>query len=108
MGSSMNYKKGKQSMNRMTQGKAKAFAQNIIIKPGKGRYPDCFKILPYSWCPKKDELPEIPINVPQTCKTCQEYLKSKFYQEHFAEKAYEDKLIKIKKEGLPTIIETIM
>jgi hypothetical protein len=106
MGSAMNYAKGRRAMKRMSDGKAKAFAQNIIIKVGKGRYPDCFKILPYIWCPKSEEIPNDPKNVPKTCKTCQEFLKSKFYSEHFAERVHEERLKRIKEAGLPTVIES--
>lgn len=106
MGSSMNYAKGRQAMQRMADGKAKAFAQNIIIKEGRGKYPDCFKTLPYAWCPKSEEIPEDPKICPKTCKTCQEFLKSKFYSDNFAEKARLDKIKRLQEAGLPTVIES--
>ncbi len=102
----MNYAKGRKAMQRMADGKARAFAQNIITKDGRGRYPNCFKILPYVWCPKPEEIPEDPMNTPQTCKNCQEFLKSRFYSEHFAEKAQEEKLKRFREAGIPTVIET--
>lgn len=106
MGSAMNYRKGRQAMKRMSEGKSRAFAQNIIIKDDKGRYPNCFKILPYAWCPKPEEIPDNPLNTPNTCKSCQEFLKSKFYSEHFAEKTHEERLRRLRESGLPTVIET--
>ncbi|MFH1824602.1 MAG: hypothetical protein ABH873_05180 [Candidatus Firestonebacteria bacterium] len=106
MGSKMNYAKGRQAMRRMSDGKKKAFAQNIIIKDGRGRYPKCFEILPYQWCPKKEEIPEDPKNVPETCKLCQEFVKSKFFNEHFAKQTQIERLKHMKESGLPVTIET--
>jgi hypothetical protein len=88
MGSGMNYSKGRQAMKRMSDGKAKALAQNVIIKDGRGRYPKCLKILPYQWCPKKEEV-----------------MQSKFYFEHFAQKAREERIKRMQEMGLPTRIE---
>lgn len=105
MGGAPNYAKGRAAMRRMSDGKASAFAQNIIIKDGRGRYPKCFEILPYDWCPKKEEIPEDPKNVPNTCKQCREFTKSKFYNEHFAEKARLERLEQARKQGLPTQLE---
>jgi len=105
MGSGMNYAKGRQAMKRMSDGKAKAFAQNIIIKEGRGRYPKCLEILPYLWCPKKGEVPSDPKNVLDNCKTCQEFMQSKFYSEHFAQKAREERLKRLQEMGMPTRIE---
>jgi len=106
MGSSMNYSKGRMALRKMSDGKARAFAQNIIIRDGKGRYPECFKSLPYGWCPKQEKIPKDPKSVPQTCKMCQEFLKSKFYSKHFEEKRRQELLKRLQKSGMPTRIET--
>ncbi|MEM7816054.1 MAG: hypothetical protein QXN71_02975 [Candidatus Aenigmatarchaeota archaeon] len=105
MGGAPNYSKGRQMMRKISEGRAKAFAQNIIIKDGKGRYPDCLKILPYNWCPNQNEISNDSKNLPETCKTCQEFLKSRFYLQHFAQKIHKDMLKRISEQGLPTSIE---
>jgi len=105
MGGAPNYSKGRQEMRRMSDGKARAFAQNIIIKDGRGRYPKCLEILPYQWCPKKEEVPSDPKNLLQNCKTCLEFTQSKFYIEHFAHKAMEERIKRLHEMGLPTRIE---
>ncbi|MBN1896154.1 MAG: hypothetical protein JW789_00315 [Candidatus Aenigmarchaeota archaeon] len=95
------------------RGKLKAWAdqerrvlnnENVIIKDGSGRYPECFEILPYGWCPKLEEIPEDPKDVPKTCKACQEFLKSKFYEKYFMLDNYRKKLERMKSLGLPTMI----
>ncbi|RKY12766.1 MAG: hypothetical protein DRP65_00150 [Planctomycetota bacterium] len=81
--------------------------ENVIIKEGRGRYPECFKTLPYGWCPRPSEIPDEPKNVPKTCKACQEYLQSKFYQKYFLPGEYRKRLERFKAIGLPTKIETV-
>ena len=91
-------------MKRMADGKAAAFSQNIIIKDGQGKYPKCFETLPYGFCPKPEDVPSEPKKYPKTCKFCQEFLKSKFYQKHFMMDAHKRRLERLKAMGMPTII----
>ncbi|MFH1824229.1 MAG: hypothetical protein ABH873_03270 [Candidatus Firestonebacteria bacterium] len=62
------HRKGIEKTRGMREGRKKTYAQNIIIKYGKGRYPKCFEILPYDWCSKKEEIPDDPKNVPKECR----------------------------------------
>jgi hypothetical protein len=102
MGGAPNYKKGRANMKRMADGKAKGFAQNIIIEQGKGRYPNCLKLdpKPYYFCPKLDDIPDEPKNVPNDCKYCQEYIKSKFWDKTTRGK----RLKRLRDSGMPTQI----
>lgn len=84
MAGAPNYAKGRTAMRRMGEGKARAFAQNIIVRDGKGKYPKCLGQKLYYFC--HEEVPSDPKNVPRDCKFCQEYLKSKFYEETTGEK----------------------
>ncbi len=81
MGGAPNYRKGRAAMRRMTEGKARAFAQNIIVESGKGKYPKCLKDDPklYEWCPKEEVKDHK--NVPKECKNCPQYTRSKFWEE---------------------------
>lgn len=103
MGAGMNYSKGRAAMQRMSDGKARAFAQNIIIKQGKGRYPKCLKLepKPYCFCPKPESIPQDHNNVPQECKSCQEYTKSLFWEES----TRVERIKRLQSMGIPTRIE---
>ena len=102
MGGAPNYAKGRAAMRRMSEGKAKAFAQNVIIEHGKGRYPKCLELLPYEWCPKPEEVPKDPKEIPKTCKTCQEYIKSNFQ----AEERQRERLKRLQEAGIPLSVTT--
>jgi len=78
--------------------------ETIIVKPGKGKYPDCLQEKPYPEICPKTELKNA-IDVPKECKFCPEFLESKFYLKNFAEKIMKEKIRRLK-EVLPLIIET--
>ncbi len=102
MGGAPNYAKGRANMARMADGKSRAFAQNIIVDRGKGRYPKCLTLepKPYYFCPK-GKAPEDPKDVPTECKSCQEYTRSHFWEEN----TRNDRLKRLRDAGLPTRIE---
>ncbi len=77
--------------------------ENLTVEQGKGRYPYCLPEKPFPFCPK--ETPEDPKNVPKECKFCPHFLNSRFYSEHFAQKAREERLKRLQEMGLPTRIE---
>ena len=81
MGGAPKYAKGRAVMRRMAEGKARAFAQNIIVESGKGKYPKCLELdpRPYHFCPKGKV--SDPNNVPRECRFCEEYVRSKFWEE---------------------------
>ncbi|MBM3303592.1 MAG: hypothetical protein FJY76_00715 [Candidatus Aenigmarchaeota archaeon] len=101
MGGAMNYSKGRQAMRRMAEGKAKAFSQNIIVEHGKGRYPKCLNDPPYPFCPKPKQSPQDTKNVPDECRSCQEYLKSAFHEES----SREERVKRFMESGMPLRIE---
>ncbi|MEM5871735.1 MAG: hypothetical protein QW051_02590 [Candidatus Aenigmatarchaeota archaeon] len=76
--------------------------ENIMVKEGKGKYPQCLKTIPYSFCPSN--IPDDPKNVPHECKTCPEFINSKFYYEVYM--SHEKRIEMIKKRGLPLVIRT--
>jgi len=78
--------------------------ENVIVEPGRGRYPECLGDRPYAWCPKPHDVPTDPKHVPSTCRLCQEHLRSKFYEKHFAGKARLGKIKRLQEAGLPTKI----
>ncbi len=84
MGGAPNYAKGRARLQSWANAQRHYESQNIMVKPGKGRYPKCLKILPYEeegLCPKKEDIPEDPKNVPKECKWCPEHLESPFHDQ---------------------------
>ena len=78
--------------------------ENVIVRPGGGKYPECLTSRPYGWCPKPEDVPADPKDVRRTCRFCEEYLHSKFYEQHFAAKARREKLRQLQEAGIPTKI----
>ncbi len=73
---------------------------SIIVKDGKGRYPECLKEKPYSeLCPK--DTPKRPEDIPKECKFCPEHLESPFHIKRRREKL----LKRLQEAGMPTKIE---
>lgn len=76
--------------------------ENVIVRPGRGQYPECLGSRPYGWCPKPEDVPADPKDVPKTCRFCQEYLHSKFYEQHSAAEARRRRLRQLQDAGIPT------
>ena len=94
------YSSGRARFKRWADAKRYYESQNIIVDPGKGRYPKCLNEKPYpEICPK--EIPKDPKNIPNECKLCPECLESSFYAKTF----HKEKIKRIKESGLPTRIE---
>jgi len=105
MGRTPNYRRDRARMRAWSEQERRVRNnENVIVQPGRGKYPDCLQSLPYGWCPDKQDVPSDPTQVPKTCKFCQEFLKSKFYDKHFADQARKEKLERLKAAGLPTRI----
>lgn len=82
MGGAPNYSKGRARLQGWANAQRHHESQNIMVRPGKGRYPKCLKIKPYEaegLCPK--ETSEDPKNVPKECKFCPEHLESQFHDQ---------------------------
>jgi len=99
MGGAPKYSAGRARLRRWANAKRYYEGQNIMVDPGKGKYPKCLKEKSYSEiCPK--EIPEDPKNVPKECKFCLQYLESPFY----AQTSRLDRLRRLQEAGLPTKI----
>jgi len=99
MGGAPKYAKGRARMQKWANAKKYHESRNIMVDPGRGKYPKCLNDKPYGeLCPK--ETPEDPKNVPKECKFCPEHLESPFY----AQASRLDRLKRIQEAGLPTKI----
>lgn len=100
-----NYRQFKSFVADISAKESRMKRERIIVKEGKGRYPDCLKELPYEFCPKPKEVPTDPTDVHMACRQCDELKKSKFYDENIAEKERLEKIKRFEEAGLPTKLE---
>jgi len=101
MGGAPKYSKGRAVLQKWSNAKKYYESQNIIVDPGKGKYPKCLETKPYGeLCPK--ETPEDPKNVPKECKWCPEHVESPFH----AQTTRVERLKRLQEAGLPTKIES--
>jgi hypothetical protein len=99
MGGAPKYSAGRARLRRWDNAKRYYESQNIMVNPGKGKYPKCLKEKPYpEICPK--ETPEDPKNVPKECRLCPQHLESPLY----AQVSRIDRLRRLQDSGLPTKI----
>lgn len=97
------YSKGEAFMKRMADAERRHRNENIMVRNGEGRYPECVFEKSYNFCP--EEKPANPKNVPQDCKHCPHFLNSKFYSEVFM--THEKRLEMWKKRDLPLLLESV-
>lgn len=100
-----NYRQFKSFIADVSAKESRLKRERIVVREGKGKYPDCLKTLPHSFCPKPEEIPKDPTDAHKSCKTCDEFKKSKFYDDNIAEKERLEKIKKLKESGLPTMLE---
>ncbi len=100
-----NYRQFKSFLADVSAKESRLKRERIVVKEGKGRYPSCLKSLPYDFCPKPEEVPKDPAEVHRSCRFCDEFKKSRFYDENIAEKERLEKIRRLKEAGLPTKLE---
>jgi hypothetical protein len=96
MGGAPNYSKGRDRLQGWASAKSYYEKQNINVKPGRGKYPDCLTTKPCPGCPK--ESPADTKIIPKERKFCPEHLESKFHLEN----SLSERLKRLQDAGLPT------